>query len=63
MFFCVIGLTFFFITAYFRIFESKSQKKLYENIPVFYMWDDHDFGDNNSGESCKSKYSARAVYE
>lgn len=45
-----------FDSAYHRIFSSKRQAQLYQNTPLVYLWDDHDFGPNNSGADnpCRS---------
>ena len=60
-YFCTINHNFNY-TAYFRIFESKTQKKFYQHFPTLYIWDDHDFGDNNSGSSSLAKESATEMY-
>ncbi|EAS07543.2 PhoD-like phosphatase (macronuclear) [Tetrahymena thermophila SB210] len=48
--------------SYYRMFESKSQSKFYQYYGLVYIWDDHDFGDNNSGESSPGKQAATSVY-
>lgn len=44
------------------MFESPTQKKMYERFPTIYIWDDHDFGDNDSGRSSPVKKSAFDAY-
>lgn len=36
------------LKAYEDVFESKSQSYLFQNTPIAYVWDDHDFGPNNA---------------
>lgn len=38
------------------------QRNLYQNIPLAYIWDDHDYGTNNSDGSYNLKYIASEVY-
>ena len=38
-----------FDSTYNVVFSSKAQAALYQNVPLVYMWDDHDYGPNNSG--------------
>jgi len=37
-----------FLSYYRSVLGSKKQSKLYQNTPIAYMWDDHDYGPNNS---------------
>ena len=37
-----------FLTYFRATLGSKKQSKLYQNTAIAYMWDDHDFGPNNS---------------
>lgn len=39
-----------------------NQSRLYNNLPVVYMWDDHDFGPNNADKSSPSRPAALATY-
>jgi len=53
------------ISAYRSNYEGKfvgSQAELYQNVPVAYMWDDHDFGPNNSCRLCDGKPAVHQVY-
>lgn len=38
-----------FDSVYQKVFTSSTQADLYQNIPLVYIWDDHDYGPNNSG--------------
>lgn len=40
-----------FDSTYNVVFSSKAQAALYQNVPLVYMWDDHDYGPNNSDAS------------
>lgn len=40
-----------FIDGYDQVLSSAPQERLYRNVPTMYMYDDHDFGPNNSGAS------------
>ena len=49
--------------AYYNVFASPTQKTLYQSIPIFYNWDDHDFGPNDSKGDSVSKPAATTVYK
>ena len=51
-----------FVQAYYRVFHSTAQASLYRNTAFAYMWDDHDFGNNNSDGSSPCKEDAIAAY-
>lgn len=52
-----------FRKAYRNVLASPTQAELYRNIPLVYMWDDHDFaGDNSDGKSV-ARSAAREVYQ
>lgn len=36
---------------------------MFRSVPVAYMWDDHDFGPNNSGGTFVGKEVARIAYQ
>jgi phosphodiesterase/alkaline phosphatase D-like protein len=38
-----------FDSVYQKVFTSSTQSALYQRVPLAYMWDDHDYGPNNSG--------------
>ncbi|MEC7856085.1 MAG: alkaline phosphatase D family protein [Candidatus Neomarinimicrobiota bacterium] len=45
-----------FLTYYRATLGSKKQSKLYQNTPIAYMWDDHDYGPNNSSGISPNQY-------
>ena len=49
-------------TAYDNVFASGVQSKLYAEIPTPYIWDDHDYGANNSDGNSPSKEAACTTY-
>ena len=51
-----------FQQAFQRVLNSATQSKLYEQIPIAYMWDDHDYGPNNSDSTSPSREAARFTY-
>lgn len=51
-----------FRAAYERILGSTTQGDLYRHIPLVYMWDDHDFGPNDSHRHSPSRVAAHATY-
>jgi prolyl oligopeptidase len=52
-----------FRAAYDLVLSSPSQSDLYRNVPFVYIWDDHDFGGNNSNRRASSHEAARLTYE
>lgn len=52
-----------FITAYHKVFNSATQSDLYRNVPLIYLWDDHDFGPNNSAADNPCRKEAVAMYQ
>ena len=48
--------------AYKDVFAQERQRKLYQSLPIAYMWDDHDFTGNNSDGKNPGKYSASKIY-
>ena len=53
----------FYRRAFGRIFRSESQMALYRNTPLVYVWDDHDYGPNNSDRIAPGREAARQVYD
>jgi alkaline phosphatase D len=53
----------FFRRAYGRILRSDSQSALYRTTPLVYVWDDHDYGPNNSDRIAPGREAARRAYE
>lgn len=52
-----------FWSAYDKVLGSKVQGRLYREVPLVYVWDDHDFGGNTSDDRSLSRTAARASYE
>jgi hypothetical protein len=42
--------------------NAPAQNALYRSAPIAYVWDDHDFGPNNSDGTSPSRPAAQAVY-
>jgi alkaline phosphatase D len=51
-----------FHATYDRIMRSHPQARLHAEIPIVYVWDDHDYGANNSNGASSSKPAVAAVY-
>lgn len=51
-----------FAAAYDVVLASPAQSALYRSVPIAYMWDDHDFGSNNSAGNSASRPAARRSY-
>jgi phosphodiesterase/alkaline phosphatase D-like protein len=51
-----------FADAYHSVFTSRTQAALYASTPLVYMWDDHDFGPNNSAGDAPCKEVAIQAY-
>ena len=49
--------------GYDYVLSSPEQSDLYRHIPFVYMWDDHDYGGNNSNRKSSSHEAARRAYE
>lgn len=49
--------------AYDKVFASRVQARLYRQIPLVYMWDDHDYCGNGSDDRATGRLAARAAYE
>jgi phosphodiesterase/alkaline phosphatase D-like protein len=52
-----------FRDSYTEQLAAPAQAALYQRTPVAYVWDDHDFGGNNSDGSSAAKPAAQAVYD
>ena len=48
--------------AYDLVFGSAEQAALYRSAPVAYIWDDHDFGRNDSTRTSPGRDAAQAIY-
>ena len=44
------------------VMNQTRQRNLYQNIPLAYIWDDHDYGTNDSDGSYNLKYVASEAY-
>ena len=51
-----------FWSAYDQVLGASRQHALYSNIPTMYVWDDHDFGGNDSDGTAASRPAAQAAY-
>ncbi|MEM7113097.1 MAG: alkaline phosphatase D family protein [Chloroflexota bacterium] len=52
-----------FRDAYDATLDSAPQSYLYQNVPISHMWDDHDYGPNNSDSSAPGREAARLTYQ
>lgn len=52
-----------YYTAYNNTLRAARQANLYRQAPIAYMWDDHDFGANNSNAASPSRQTARQIYQ
>lgn len=51
-----------FRTAYHRVHGSSPQAKLFRSTALAYVWDDHDYGPNNSSRQAPGRDAAQNVY-
>jgi phosphodiesterase/alkaline phosphatase D-like protein len=51
-----------FDSVYSMVFTSPSQSHLYKDVPMAYIWDDHDYGPNNSGMENPCRNAALDAY-
>ena len=51
-----------FRDGYDTVFSSTAQSALYRALPIVYMWDDHDFGPNDSDSRSPSRTASRATF-
>ena len=49
--------------AYEMVLESPVQAALYREVPIVYVWDDHDFGGNDTDRANPGRKAARLVYQ
>lgn len=52
----------FYQDAYNDVFNSTRQNNAWKNLPMYYMWDDHDYGVNDTDKNSPSRDAARAAY-
>jgi alkaline phosphatase D len=51
-----------FQAAYHRVHASPEQSALYRATAIAYMWDDHDYGPNNSSRRAPGQHAAQRMY-
>jgi membrane-associated phospholipid phosphatase len=51
-----------FLAAFGQVLTSPAQAALYREVPVDYVWDDHDYGPNDADASSPGRDAARAAY-
>ncbi len=51
-----------FFSAYGRTLTAPSQAALYREVPIAYVWDDHDFGPNDAASDSPSRAAALTTY-
>ena len=51
-----------FLGAYGRTLTTPAQAALYREVPVDYVWDDHDYGPNDADARSPGRDAARAAY-
>ena len=49
--------------AWRAVLDSPAQSRLYRSTPIAYMWDDHDYGPNNSDRMAPGREAARRAYQ
>lgn len=52
----------YFHEAFNSVFSSQRQNTLWKNIPMYYMWDDHDYGPNDTDKNNPARNAAIAAY-
>jgi len=52
-----------FRQAFETVHGAANQSRLYRNVAIAYMWDDHDYGPNNSDSTAPGKMAARLTYQ
>ena len=58
-----LNSAFLYRNAYEKVLDSAVQAKLYRYVPIAYVWDDHDYGSNNSNMESPAREAARRVYQ
>ena len=51
-----------FANLYRRTLTAPAQAALYRDVPVAYVWDDHDYGPNDADATAPTRPAARAAY-
>ena len=52
-----------FSQEYYRVFTASNRNKLHRSTAFAYMWDDHDYGDNNSTKESSCRPVAMQAYK
>lgn len=52
-----------FRAAYEAVLSASNQAALFRNVPLAYVWDDHDFGPNDSDATSPSRLASRLTYQ
>ncbi|MEW5876401.1 MAG: alkaline phosphatase D family protein [Candidatus Zixiibacteriota bacterium] len=52
-----------FRAAYESVLASATQSALYRSVPIAYIWDDHDYGPNNSDSTAPGRTASRLTYQ
>ena len=52
-----------FRDAYDDVLTSPTQSAMFRDVPLAYMWDDHDYGANDSDKNSPSRLAARLTYQ
>ncbi len=52
-----------FRQAYDTVLSASNQAALYRNVALAYIWDDHDFGPNNSDSTAPGRTASRLTYQ
>lgn len=51
-----------FQQSYDTVFNASRQNNCWKNLPLYYMWDDHDYGPNDTDKNNPSRQAAIAAY-
>jgi alkaline phosphatase D len=51
-----------FRKAYYKAFQLEPLRRLCRKVPLVYIWDDHDYGTDNSDKYSPSRLASRKVY-
>lgn len=52
----------FFQEAYDTVFKTPRQRDCWSKLPMYYMWDDHDYGPNDTDKNNPARNAAIAAY-
>ena len=51
-----------YLEAYDKVLRSKTQSELFRRVPIVYIWDDHDYGPDNSDRTAPGRLAALDAY-